>query len=121
MISTGSRFSPGFPIAEQSAIDALRQARPGQIEFYAEHLDIIRFSSDSYHRLFHDYLYEKYVQYPPDLLILFYVGNLLVAQKLLGQVFPGVTIVAAGLTEEEMPIGRLRNSLRGLAQRSASR
>ena len=117
MISTGSRFSPGFPIAEQSAIDALRQARPGQIEFYAEHLDIIRFSSDSYHRLFHDYLYEKYAHYPPDLLILFYVGNLLVAQKLLGQIFPGVPIVAAGLTEEEIPIGRLSKNLSGLAQR----
>src|SRR5262245_40908771 len=116
MISTGSRFSPGFPIAEQSAIDALRQARPGQIEFYAEHLDIIRFSSDSYHRLFHNYLYEKYAQYPPDLLILFYVGNLLVAQRLLGQIFPGVPIVAAGLTEE-IPIGRLSKNLSGLAQR----
>src|SRR5262249_58146212 len=75
------------------------------------------FSSDSYHRLFHDYLYEKYAQYPPDLLILFYVGNLLVAQKLLVQIFPGVPIVAAGLTEEEIPIGRLSKNLGGLAQR----
>src|SRR5262249_37742544 len=50
-------------------------------------------------------------------LILFYVGNLLVAQKLLSQIFPGVPIVAAGLTEEEIPIGRLSKNLSGLAQR----
>jgi two-component system, LuxR family, sensor kinase FixL len=121
MISTGSRFSPGFPVAEQGALDTLRQARPGQIEFYAEHLDIIRFPSESYHRLFRDYLYEKYAQYPPDLLILFYVGNLVASQKLLGQIFPGVPIVVAGLTEEEVPVGRLSSHLSGLAQRIDAR
>ena len=60
-------------------------------------------------------------QHPPDLLILFYVGNLVVAQKLLGQIFPGVPIVAAGLTEEEVPVGRLSNHLSGLAQRVDAR
>ena len=74
MISTGSRFSIGFPILEQNAVDKLRQLRPGELEFYGESLDIIRFPSKSYHRVFRDYLRDKYAGDIPDLIILFYVG-----------------------------------------------
>ena len=47
MISTGSRFSPGFALLEQSALDTMGKVGPGQVEFYSEYLDIIRFPSES--------------------------------------------------------------------------
>src|SRR6266498_5005199 len=56
MISTGNRFAPGFSLAEQSALETLRQLESGQMEFYSESLDIVRFPSESYHRLFRNYL-----------------------------------------------------------------
>jgi hypothetical protein len=46
MLSTGNRFSIGFPIVEQNAVDKLRQLRPGELEFYSEYLDIVRFPSE---------------------------------------------------------------------------
>jgi len=116
IISTGSRFSVGFPMIEQSAIERLRQLRPGEIEFYGESLDIIRFPSESYHRIFRDYLRNKYADDVPDLIILFYVGNLRVAEKNLGQLFPDTPIVAAGLTEEKFPPGPLGGRMTAIAQ-----
>ena len=118
VISTGSRFSTGFPIAEQSALQSLRQHYQGSLEFYSESLDIVRFPSESYHRVFRDYLRDKYAVDIPDLILLIYVGNLSLAETLLGQLFPNTPVVSAGLTEEEFPTGRdlVRGS--GVAQRS---
>ena len=49
MISTGSRFSaPGFSAVEQAAFETLRQVSAGQIEFYSEHLDIVRFTEQKF-------------------------------------------------------------------------
>ncbi len=118
MISTGSRLSPGFGIVEQRIFDTLQQLEPGRIEFYSEYLDIIRFPSQSYQRLFRDYLHEKYADQRPDLLILNYVGNLVVAEKFLDQLFPGINILLAGLTEEDIPAGELGSRASGLAQRT---
>jgi hypothetical protein len=101
VISTGSRFSVGFPIVEQNAVEKLRQLYPAELEFYSEYLDIVRFPSASYHRVFRDYLRDKYADDVPDLIVLIYVGNLGVAEKLLEQIYPDTPVVAAGLTEEE--------------------
>ena len=121
MISTGSRVSPGFPLAEQTAVDTLRQLESGPMEFYSESLDIVRFPSDSYNRLFRNYLGEKYVDYPPDLVLLIYVGNLGLAEKLLKELFPGVPVVVIGLTEEKISPAQPGTYLNGLAQRSDPR
>ena len=94
MISMGSRFSIGFPILEQNAIDNLRQLHPDELEVYAESLDIIRFPSESYQRIFRDYLRDKYGDDVPDLIFLFYVGHLGVAENLLGQLFPRTPVIA---------------------------
>ena len=118
MISTGSRFSLGFPIVEQSALEQLRQWYRGELEVYAEALDIIRFPSDSYRRVFQDYLRDKYVGDPPDLVMLAYVGNLGTAAKLLRQIFPMTPVVAVGLTEEEILPGWPGGHVAGIAQRS---
>ena len=118
MISTGGRLGPGFTLIEQSALDRLRQLSPRPIDFYFESLDIVRFPSESYHRLFRGYLYEKYNDYPPNLVILFYVGKLTVAQNLLGQLFPSIPVVVAGLTEEDVPLDQLGKRISGLAQRA---
>lgn len=40
-------------------------------------------SQESYQRLFLDFLRDKYTDDPPDLIMLTYVGNLGVAEKLL--------------------------------------
>jgi hypothetical protein len=121
MISPGNRFAPGFAVAEQSALETLRQLESGQMEFYSESLNIVRFPSESYHRLFRNYLSEKYVNYPPDIVLLIYVDNLGLAEKLLKELFPGVPIVVVGLTEEKIHAAQLGNNLTGLAQRSDPR
>ncbi len=121
IVSTGSTFAPGFTLAEQTAADTLRQLESGPLELYSESLDIVRFPSDSYSRLFRNYLGEKYVDHPPDLVLLIYVGNLGLAEKLLKELFPGVPIVVAGLTEEKIPPAQLGTHLTGLTQRSDPR
>ena len=118
LISTGSRFAPGFQVIEQSALDRLRHLSSRPIDFYPESLDIIRFPSERYHRLFRGYLFEKYNDYPPDLVILFYVGKLTLGQKLLDELFPAVPVVAAGLTEEDLSSGQFGERTSVLAQRS---
>jgi len=118
MISTGSRLAPGFGLVEQKIFDTLQQLGSRRIEFYSEYLDIIRFPSASYQRLFRDYLHEKYADQHPDLLILNYVGNLVVAEKFLRQLFPGVRVVLAGLTEEEVSAGQFGNDVSGIVQRT---
>ena len=117
-ISTGSRFSVGFPILEQSTLDRLRQLYPGPLDFYGEYLDVVRFPRESYQRVFRDFLRDKYAYDPPDLIILTYVGNLGVAEKFLEELFPNTPAVAVGLTEEELPNKRSGSHLTGLAQRS---
>ena len=67
IVSTGSTFAPGFTLAAQTATDTLRQLETDPLELYTESLDIVRFPSDSYSRLFRNYLGEKYLDYPPDL------------------------------------------------------
>jgi PAS domain S-box-containing protein len=121
IISTGSSFAPGFRLAEQNAIDSLRQLESRPLEFYSESLDIARFSNDSYSRLFRDYLGEKYLDYPPDVVLLIYVGNLVLAEKLFEELFPGVSVVAIGLTEEDISPARSGTHLTGFAHRSDPR
>ena len=87
MLSTGNRVSIGFPIVEQNAVDKLRQLRPGELEFYSEYLDIVRFPSEKHRQIFRDYLQQKYAEDIPDLIILICVGNLNVAQMVLGSYF----------------------------------
>ena len=105
MVSTGSRFSIAFPILEQNAVDKLRQIHPTDLDFYSEYLDIIRFSSEKHNRIFREYLRDKYADDVPDLIILFYAGNLRVAQDALAQLFPATPVIVAGVTEEDLPSG----------------
>jgi PAS domain S-box-containing protein len=118
LLATGSRFSVGFPILEQNAVEKLRQLRPGELEFYSEYLDIIRFPSEKHRQIFRDYLNNKYVEDVPDLIIFIYVGNLSLAQNVLAELFPATPVVAAGLTEEDLPAGPLGRRATGIAQRS---
>jgi PAS domain S-box-containing protein len=121
IVSTGSNFAPGFTHAAETVADTLRQLESGPLELYSESLDIVRFPSGSYSRLFRNYLGEKYIDYPLDLILLIYVGNLGLAEKLLKELFPGVPIVAFGLTEEKIFPAQPGTHLTGLAQRSDPR
>ena len=116
VISTGSRFSPGFALAEQNAIDTMAKLGPGRVDFYSEYLDIVRFPSESYQRIFRNYLHEKYADNPPDLLMFIYVGSLGITAKLLGQLFPEVPVVVIGLTEEKVATDQLGSLVSGFAQ-----
>jgi PAS domain S-box-containing protein len=118
MISTGSRISPGFLAYERNFIDTLRRLAPARVEFYSEYLDIVRFPSKSYQRLFHDFLNEKYADQRPDLLAFNFVGNLVVAEEFLHQLFPGVKVLLAGLTDEEISEGQLGSGVTGIVQRT---
>jgi signal transduction histidine kinase len=117
MISTGSRFSPGFGILEENIVDTLRRLAPARIEFYSEYLDIVRFPGESYQRLFRDYLHEKYADQTPDLIVLNSVGNFVVAEKFLRQLFPGVRVFLAGLTEEDVSTKQFGSDVSGIVQR----
>ena len=116
VISTGSRFSPGFALIEQSALDTMTKLGPGRIDFYSEYLDIVRFPSESYQRIFRNYLRDKYADNPPDLVMLFYVGNLGIAATLLQQLFPEVPVVVGGFTEENFATDRLGSLVSGFSQ-----
>jgi PAS domain S-box-containing protein len=118
ILSTGSRFSVAFPTMEQNAVGKLRQIYRGELDFYSEYLDIIRFPSEKHYRIFRDYLRDKYADDGPDLIILFYAGNLQIAQKALTQLFPVTPVIVAGVTEEDLPTGPLGERATGIAQRS---
>ena len=118
MISTGSRISPGFGAYERSFAATLQELAPARIEFYSEYLDIVRFPSESYQRLFHDFLYEKYADQHPDLIALNFVGNLAAAEKFLRRLFPGVTVLLAGLTDEKVSKQQFGSHISGIVQGS---
>ena len=121
LISTGSRFSPGFMRVDQDMLEALANVPSERVETYPENLDILRFSTDRFQQIFKDYLTEKYAQNPPDLVVLIYVGNLGIAGKLLQQLFPGTPVIVAGFTEEEIPSGQFSSLVSGIAQRIDAR
>ena len=121
LISTGSRFSPGYSLIDQGVLEALAKMPSGQIETYAENLDILRFPVDRFQRIFNDYLTAKYAAQPPDLIVLAFVGSLGIAAKLLQQLFPGTPVIVAGATEEEVRVDQFRNPLIGLASRANPR
>lgn len=121
IISTGSRFSPGYSLIDQGVLEALAKMPSGQIETYAENLDILRFPVDRFQRIFNDYLTAKYAKQPPDLIVLAFVGSLGIAGKLLQQLFPGTPVIVAGATEEEIRVDQFRNQLTGLASRANPR
>jgi signal transduction histidine kinase len=117
IISTGSRLSPGFALVDQGVLEALGKIPSGPVETYAENLDILRFPTERFQRIFTEYLTEKYAEQPPDLIILVFVGNLGIAGKLLQQLFPGTPVIVAGFTEEEVPLEQFGSLVSGIAQR----
>ncbi|HEU4345353.1 MAG TPA: ATP-binding protein [Candidatus Binatia bacterium] len=121
IISTGSRFSPGYSLIDRGVFEALAKMPSGQIETYAENLDILRFPVDRFQRIFNDYLTAKYEAQPPDLIVLAFVGSLGIAGKLLQQLFPGTPVIVAGATEEEVRVDQFRNPFTGVASRANPR
>src|SRR5262245_54624533 len=117
VISTGGRLSPGFALVDQGILEALGKIPSPRIETYAENLDILRFPTERFQRIFTEYLTEKYAARPPDLIILVFVGNLGIAGELLHQLFPGTPVIVAGFTEEEVSLEQFGNRVSGLAQR----
>src|SRR5262245_34831174 len=117
IISTGSRFSPGFALVDQGILEALGKIPSPQIETYAENLDILRFPTERFQRIFTEYLTEKYAAQPPDLIILVFIGNLGIAGELLHQLFPGAPVIVAGFTEEEVRTDQFGPLVSGIAQR----
>jgi signal transduction histidine kinase len=117
LISTGSRLSPGFALVDQGVLEALGKIPSRRVETYAENLDILRFPTERFQRIFTEYLTEKYAEQPPDLIILVFVGNLGIARKLLQHLFPGTPVIVAGFTEEEIPLEQFGSLVSGIAQR----
>lgn len=117
IISTGSRFSPGFAIADRGVLEALGKLPLKATEIYGENLDLLLFPSERFAKIFGDFLKEKYAAQRPDLVILLYVGNLRTAGKLLVQLFPGTPVIVAGYTEEVFSPGQFGKLVSGVAQR----
>mgnify|MGYP002085113591 CR=1 FL=1 len=117
IISTGSRFSPGFAIADRAVLEALGKLPLTATEIYGENLDLLLFPSDRFAKIFGDFLKEKYAAQRPDIVILLYVGNLGTAGKLLVQLFPGTPVIVAGYTEEEVSPDQFGSLVSGIAQR----
>ena len=117
LISTGSRLAPGFIMVDQQLQQVLGQIQSPRIEMYAENLDIVRFPADHTRRIFNDYLSAKYEGYPPDLVILIFVGNLGVTAQVLQDIFPGTPIVVAGFSEEAFSPDQFGPRVTGFVQR----
>jgi PAS domain S-box-containing protein len=117
IISTGSRLAPGFAIVDQQLLQVLKTIQSPRIETYAENLDLVSFPSENYRRIFSEYLTAKYAEFPPDLVILVFVGNLGISGKLLPQLFPKAPIIVAGFTEENLQDNQFDTRVGGVAQR----
>ncbi|HEY7319540.1 MAG TPA: ABC transporter substrate binding protein, partial [Candidatus Binatia bacterium] len=117
IISMGSRLAPGFVVVDQQLLAALAKIQSVRIETYAENLDLVRFSSEYYGKIFRDYLTAKYTDNPPDLVILVYVGNLAITGRLLLELFPNTPIIVAGFTEEQLHPEQFGRVVSGVAQR----
>jgi signal transduction histidine kinase len=117
ILSTGTRLAPGFVLAEQPILKALRSLPAGTIELLAENLDIIRSPEDRSRQMLTDYLGAKYRQHPPDLVILIFVGHLQVALEALQALFPDTAIIAAGFTEAPLRPEQFGPMVGGLVQR----
>ena len=118
LISTGSRFGPGFMIVDQQVLNAVRTIPSPPIETYAENLDIFRFPAERSQRIFTDYLSEKYAEHPPDVVILVFVGDVGIHARILEDLFPRTPIILAGLTEEALRPDQFGSRVSGLAQRA---
>ena len=90
IISTGTRLSPGFRIVDQQLLAAFARIPAARIETYAENLDLVRFPSERFQRIFTEYLTGKYADNPPDVVIFVFIGNLGAASELLPRLFPGI-------------------------------
>jgi len=66
IISTGSRFSPGFARADRAVLEALGKLPLTATEIYGENLDLLLFPSDRFAKIFGDFLKEKYAAQRPD-------------------------------------------------------
>jgi PAS domain S-box-containing protein len=117
LISTGARLAPGFIIVDQQIVQALRDL-PTHVDLYPENLDVVRFPAERAQRIFTDYLAEKYADYPPDLVILVFVGNVGIPVSILAELFPSTPIVVAGLTEEALRTDQFGALVGGFAQRT---
>jgi PAS domain S-box-containing protein len=117
IISAGSRLAPGFVLADQQLLAALRKIQTARIEIYAENLDMVRFPAERYQQVFRDYLSAKYSENRPDLVLLVYTGNLGITGTLLPQLFPNTPIIVAGFTEEELDREQFGKLVSGIAQR----
>ena len=117
LISTGSRFGPGFIIVDQQVLQALATVQSPRLEIYAENLDVIRFPAERSAEIFGNYLAKKYDAHRPDLVILVYVGALGTIGKVVERAFPGKPIVVAGFTEEELRREQFGAAVSGVAQR----
>src|SRR4051812_10116068 len=117
LISTGSRLAPGFVLVDQQILKALGAVSGARIDIYAENLDILRFPADRSRRIFSEYLSAKYVEHPPDLVVLVFVGKLGVTANTLEHLFPNTPIIIAGSTEEEFTSDQFGPNVGGFAQR----
>jgi len=121
LISTGTRFSAGFTLVDRNVLEAVRKIESAKVELHGENLDLVRFPTKRLVRIFTDYLKEKYANQPPDLVILVYIGKLGIVETVLRQLFPGIPIILAGYTEEEIPPNSLGTLVTGIAQRVDAR
>jgi PAS domain S-box-containing protein len=117
LISTGSRLAPGFILVDQQILQVLRSITSTRIETFAENLDIVRFPAERTHRIFEEYLAAKYSEFPPDLIILVFVGNLGISGTVLEELFPNTPLIVAGYTEEGLRREQFGPLVSGIAQR----
>jgi signal transduction histidine kinase len=116
MLFSGSKFAPGSALVEKSAEDVLQKGAHA-VEFYAEHLDASRFPEESHYQLFREYLRAKYAQNPPDVIVAFLIVKFELAGRFPAELFPGIPMVFAALTEEAVPAAGFGDQVTGVVQR----
>ena len=105
-------------MVDQQILAALNRTPEPKVEIYAENLDTVRFPAERSQRIFAEYLAEKYADYPPDLIMLVFVGSVAPPGKILSELFPATPVIVAGLTEEVLREDEFGSSVGGFAQRT---
>jgi hypothetical protein len=116
LISTGSRLAPGYLLVDQQILAALQRIPATQVQIYGENLDLLLFTEERYQQIFRDYLAEKYLERPPDLVVLVFVGRVEIPGKVLGELFPNTPTILAGFVEEEVTPQQFGGRFGGILQ-----
>ena len=117
MVFNESRDLPGVSMLEQAVRAELGKHGTNRVEFFAESLDVSRFSSPRQTRLFRDFLQRKYAGQNLDLVLAFMARNFDLAGELPEAVYSNAPVIFVGISELDVPEELIKRGFSGIIQR----